>query len=208
MLPIVIAAASFTAQTHIGLLPVAATVTACAVAAGIRRTAIATWATAWSAPLRPGLSAPYGNRLELRKDAETATAVAAAIPLLFVFGSWAAHRRRPVEAWCCRLSGVASIVALIAVQRIRGGIADHLVPWVTVISLVSVASLAAVTCLWFGERFPVLASRGSSFAAMHGPRWLASSFSCASGTFQWRCRRTLCGCSGLHSLQAAMKTPS
>ena len=230
MLPIAIAAASFTAQTHIGLAPVAASVTACAVAAGIwnsirtsgtrarwqwlaasmalgivlwcpplveqmspnggnltkiarfflspdrsdevpRRTAIATWATAWSAALRPGLHAPYGDRLELRKDAETATAVAAAIPVLWVFGSWAAHRRRPVEAWCCRLSGIASIVALIAVQRIRGGIADHLVPWVTIIGLVSVASLAAVTCLWFSERVPVLARLGR--------RWVVSAITIA-----------------------------
>jgi hypothetical protein len=216
MLPAVIAAASFTAQTHIGLVPLAGSMTLCAVAAGLwhptgtsgrrarwqwlvvsiglglvlwlpplveqmspnggnlgkivrffltpdqsdetpRRVVIQTWATAWSASLRPGLSVPYGDRLALRKDAETATAVAAAVPLLWVFGSWAARRGRLVEAWCCRLSGVGSIVALVAVQRIRGGIADHLVSWVTIIGLVSVVSLAAVACIWLGERVPVLA---------------------------------------------------
>jgi hypothetical protein len=61
---------------------------------------------------------------------------------------------------------LTAFVALIAVQGIRGGIADRLVPWVTVIGLVSVASLAAVACMWFGERVPVVARIGR--------RWVVS----------------------------------
>jgi hypothetical protein len=130
--------------------------------AGIPLTETVTvWTMMMSAPARPGLSFPTGRGFPRVVSGWMTAAIVAVVMLLVVAGSWAGRSGRRVEAWCCRLCAMLSIVAFVAIARVRGGLLDHVVAWVTVIGLLAFASLAAVVTSWAGASVRSAMARAS-----------------------------------------------
>lgn len=102
------------------------------------------WIHAMAAALQPQLRLPVGHGYPTTAGVWLTMTTIAGVVMLGVAGWWASRRDQRVEAWSCWLSAALSIGALVAIARIRGGVADHLVAWVPVIALVGSASLAAV----------------------------------------------------------------
>jgi hypothetical protein len=113
-----------------------------------RADALASWSMVITAPIRPHLTLPGGAESPLIYSTALAAAAMAQIPMLWWAGWWAARRGRPLEAWYCRLCALASVVAFVSVARVRGGLPDHIVYWVSVIGVCNISALAAVVLLW------------------------------------------------------------
>jgi hypothetical protein len=120
--------------------------------------ALACWSMMMTAFAAPNLHLPWGVGLPLNDSTWLAVAAIAQIPLLWICGRWAARRGRSLEAWYCRSYALTSVLALVSIARARGGLADHIVFWVSVIGVCNVAGLAAVAALWIRERWHVTGS--------------------------------------------------
>jgi hypothetical protein len=216
LLPIVIAVASFVAQTHAGLLPCAATIVACAAFGGILRArkerqewrwlaasaglalvlwapplieqvtsptggnftamahffgpsgpaeagisladAIAVWADALTAPARANITVPYGNMIAITHPWFLPALALIEVVLLSLAAWYLRQRRRDTESALALLCAIVSVVAFVSVARIRGGLVDHLVGWVTLLGIVNVGVLLGVACTWIDERRPQLST--------------------------------------------------
>jgi hypothetical protein len=117
--------------------------------------ALACWSMMMNAFASPGLHLPWGVELPLNNSTWLAVLAIAQIPLLWICSRWAARRGRPLEAWYCRLCALTSVLALVSIARARGGLADHIVFWSSVIGVCNVAGLVAVAALWIRERWHV-----------------------------------------------------
>jgi hypothetical protein len=215
LLPVTLAIASFVAQTHVGLLPVAVVVCLCALicvligalrqphaqqarwlwlagsavlvtllwwpalleqvrsptgnftaiarffgpsgpaGAGISFSdALAVWSDTLTQPLRLSVAVPYGNIIAITHT-PVLPLLATVEVLLLGLAAWQLHRRqRTTEASLALLCAIASVTALWAIARIRGGLVDHLVGWVTALGALNVGVLAGTALTWLDERRP------------------------------------------------------
>jgi len=127
--------------------------------------ALAVWTGTILQPLTAGFTTAWGGAPPPMPSSTLMTAIAASeVLLLFLAGGWVASRGRPVEAWLCRVSAVASLVALFAIGRIRGGLVDHLTFWNTMTGTLNVGVLLGVALLWIGGFVPVRTTRPWSTA--------------------------------------------
>jgi hypothetical protein len=124
-----------------------------------RADALASWSMVITAPIRPHLTLPGGAESPLIYSTALTAAAMAQIPMLWWAGWWAARRGRPLEALYCRLCALASVVALVSVARVRGGLPDHIVYWVSVIGVCNISALSAVVLLWIRAHWRVALPR-------------------------------------------------
>jgi hypothetical protein len=131
-------------------------------------TALQVLAFAWTAPFGPRLRLPHGQDLTVDASLVSIGLVITAIVALVMAGRWAAVRGMRVEAWTCRLSALMSIAAFLSIARIRGGLHEHVVWWVAIVGVISVAALAAVLITFLASRFDTAAT-GAPIAAAGAP---------------------------------------
>lgn len=110
------------------------------------------WVGTMLAPLTMSFRLPLGSVLPPMIEAPPLAAlVIAEVLLLWIAGAWAARHRLLVEAWLCRLSALAAVAGLLALSRIRGGLADHITFWNTIGGLLAATVLAAMAVLWIAS---------------------------------------------------------
>jgi hypothetical protein len=120
--------------------------------------AVTVWAETLTAPARANLTVPYGNAIAMRHTVLfPALAVAEIVLLAMAAWRWRVTQRH-TESALALLCAVASVIALMSIARIRGGLADHLVGWVTTLGVLNVAVLIgfALTAV-VPERFEIRA---------------------------------------------------
>lgn len=221
LLPQVALLATFIAQTHVGLAPVALALAAVALITGLRATSqsrgrwlgitalalLATWLpplwdqvadtgnigrllaffaetsttpsrkdtfTVWTGTLLQPFMANFetawgGAPPPMQRSAWMGTIAISEVGLLMVASVWMVKRDRHVEAWLCRLSAVASLVALAAIARIRGGLVDHLTFWNTMTGTLNAGVLLGVALIGIGD--VVRARLGACACVAGAPRW-------------------------------------
>jgi hypothetical protein len=116
--------------------------------------AIAVWADALTSPAR----VPYGNTITITHSWLPPTLATIEVVLLGLAAWQLRRRRRATEAALALLCAIATVMALVSIARIRGGLVDHLVGWVTLLGIVNVGVLIGVACTWIDERAPRLAT--------------------------------------------------
>ncbi len=117
-----------------------------------RRDTFAAWAGTLLQPLTSDFTAAGGGALPpMPRSAMVGWVAIGEVVLLGLASLWAARRGRLVEAWLCRLSALASVVAYVAIGRIRGGLVDHLTFWNTMTGMLNAAALLGVGLIWLGD---------------------------------------------------------
>jgi hypothetical protein len=107
------------------------------------REAFAVWSGTLLQPLQRDFRMAWGGSLPPTTRSPLIGAIAIGeVLLLLLAATWLARRDRLVDAWLCRLCAIASLVAFIAIARIRGGLVDHLTFWNTITGTMNVAALA------------------------------------------------------------------
>jgi hypothetical protein len=118
------------------------------------------WTGTLLQPLTANLRTAWGGALPpMPRDTWVAWFAVSEVLLLFFGGEWAAGRGRFVEAWLCRLSVIASLVALLAIGRIRGGVVDHLTFWNTITGTLNAGVLLGIAMMWITEIMPLRRAR-------------------------------------------------
>jgi hypothetical protein len=118
--------------------------------------ALAVWADTLTAPVRFNLIVPYGNVIATPRT-WLSTLLFTGLALmeigLLAFVAWRWHvKQRATESSLALLCAVASVIALVSISRIRGGLADHLVGWVTTLGVLNVGVLAGAALTGIDER--------------------------------------------------------
>jgi len=118
-----------------------------------RADAVSLWSATLTAPVRFNVEVPWGNAIARVRHNRVVTTLAIIEILLLALAAWWFQRtRRIVDARLAALCALASIVAFYSVAHIRGGIADHLVAWVTVVGVLNAAVLISAMFTWIDER--------------------------------------------------------
>jgi hypothetical protein len=109
------------------------------------RDALTVWAETLTAPARANLTVPYGNALAMQHTA-LGTALlcllATAEIVLLAIAAWRWHvKQQRAESSLAALCVATSVIALVSIARIRGGLADHLVAWVTTLGVLNAGVL-------------------------------------------------------------------
>jgi hypothetical protein len=117
-----------------------------------RRDTFAIWVGTLLQPLTSDFTTAWGGALPpMPRSAIVGWVAIGEVALLVGVSLWAARRGRLVEAWLCRLSAIASVVAYLAIARIRGGLVDHLTFWNTMTGMLNAAALLGVGLIWLGD---------------------------------------------------------
>ncbi len=117
-----------------------------------RKDTFAVWTGTLLQPLTSDFTAAGGGALPpMPRSAMVGWVAIGEVVLLAVVSLWAARRGRLVEAWLCRLSAIASVIAYVAIGRIRGGLVDHLTFWNTMTGMLNAAALLGVGLIWLGD---------------------------------------------------------
>jgi hypothetical protein len=120
--------------------------------------ALAVWSETLTAPARVDVTVPYGNDIPLRYG-WFCPALAVAELILLGLVAWRSHLQdRKTESSLALLCALASLVALVSIARIRGGVPDHLVGWVTVLGTLNVGVIIGAALTGIDERRTRLSS--------------------------------------------------
>src|SRR5262249_26499266 len=144
--------------------------------------ALAVWSDALTLPMRAEIPLPYGNSIEIQPS-RALLALAAIEVIVLALSTLAAWRwgigrhgrdssRDPssLDSSLALLCAVASLMALVSMARIRGGLMDHLVAWVTMLGVLNVSVLAGGAAAWSAPppSRPVWSWVGSQVAPLAG----------------------------------------
>ncbi len=113
--------------------------------------ALAIWSDALTLPMHAEIALPYGRGIEIQPS-RVLLALAAIEIILLAVAALAAWRSRidsrDVDASLALLCAVGSQMALVAIARIRGGVMDHLVAWVTMLGVLNIGVLSGEAAAW------------------------------------------------------------
>lgn len=116
------------------------------------RQTFAVWVGTLLQPLMPDFTSAWGGAMPpMPKSPLLGTSAIVEVLLLFVAATWLTKRGGAIEAWLCRLSAIASVIAIIAIARVRGGLVDHLTFWNTITGVMNAAALAGAALLTVSE---------------------------------------------------------
>jgi len=131
--------------------------------------AVIVWADTLTAAARAEVVVPYGNVITISPSLWRPMLAALEV-LLLGLAAWHLRRRqRDIESALALICAIASVVGLVSIARIRGGLVDHLVGWVTLLGVLNIGVLIGTALTWIDERSPGIFRRLAPIAALAGP---------------------------------------